>query len=135
MKYWLVKTEPDTWGWKDQLSKDFEPWNGVRNHQARNFMNDMSLGDQVFFYHSQKEKAIVGIVEVVKEAYPDPSDETGRFVCVDLKAVATFKHPIDLSWIKEQENLNSLLLIKQPRLSVMPIDAASWSFIYEYGMR
>lgn len=133
MTYWLVKSEPETWSWSDHLNKGIAGWDGVRNHQAAKFLKAMALGDQVFFYHSGKERAIVGICEVVKLAYPDPSDDSGRFVMVDLKAVTAMPQPITLGAIKTEESLSHLALIKQSRLSVMPIDAAAWTKICAMG--
>lgn len=133
MNYWLVKSEPSCWSWDDHVKKGIEPWNGVRNFQAAKFMKEMAIADLAFFYHTQKEKAVVGILEVVAEAYPDPSDETARFVCVDFQAKEPIKKPVTLQEIKADPRLEELLLIKQSRLSVMPIPAEAWSIICAKG--
>jgi predicted RNA-binding protein with PUA-like domain len=133
MQYWLVKSEPESWSWDDQVRVGVEGWNGVRNYQAANNMKAMKLGDRAFFYHSVKEKSIVGIVEVVREYYPDASDPTGRFVMVDFKAVKPLPKPVSLADIKGEPRLAELALLKQSRLSVMPIDAASWKIISAMG--
>lgn len=133
MQYWLVKSEPESWSWDDQVRVGVEGWNGVRNYQAANNMKAMNLGDRAFFYHSVKEKSIVGIVEVVREYYPDASDPTGRFVMVDFKAVKPVPKPVSLADIKGEPRLAELALLKQSRLSVVPIDAASWKIISAMG--
>jgi predicted RNA-binding protein with PUA-like domain len=133
MAYWLVKSEPNTWSWDDHVKKGIEPWDGVRNYQASNNMKAMQIGDKAFFYHSVKEKRIVGTVEVVKEYYPDPTDEKGKFGMVDFKALVPFATPITLQHIKDDERLNHLPLVKQSRLSVMPIDDESWALICALG--
>lgn len=135
MKYWLIKSEPSTWSWEDQKRVGTEPWNGVRNYQAANNMKAMNNGDLAFFYHSVKERKIVGIVEVVKEYYPDPSDQTGRFGMVDFKVVEDIKHQVTLQEIKEDPCLNHLPLVKQSRLSVSPVDKKAWSLIYNKAQR
>ena len=134
MKYWLLKTEPSTWSWDDQEKVDKEMWDGVRNYQARNNLMDMKKGDLCFFYHSVKEKKIIGIVEVVKESYPDPTDPLKKFVVVDVKKKKKLKHPVSLEKIKLQKNLSHIALIKQSRLSVMPIDIKSWNTIYKMSL-
>jgi predicted RNA-binding protein with PUA-like domain len=126
MNYWLVKSEPETWSWDDQVAKKVEHWDGVRNHQAANNMKAMKVGDRAFFYHSGGERAIVGIVRVVKTYYPDPSDASGRFGMVDVEAVA-------LAQIKAEPALARLALVRQSRLSVMPVDAESWKRICRLG--
>jgi predicted RNA-binding protein with PUA-like domain len=133
MKYWLMKSEPGAWSWEQQVKKKVESWNGVRNYQAANNMKAMSLGDRAFFYHSVDEKQIVGIVEIVKLYYPDPTDETGKFGMVDVKAVIPLKTPVTLAQIKAEPKLQHLPLIKQSRLSVLPVDAASWKLICKMG--
>ena len=133
MQYWLVKSEPGSWSWDDHVRVGVEPWNGVRNYQAANNMKAMKIGDQAFFYHSVKEKRIVGIVEVVKEYYPDPSDASGRFGMVDFKALKPVPHPVTLADIKADERLHGLALIRQSRLSVVPVDKASWDIICGMG--
>ena len=121
VNYWLLKSEPSTWSWNDQVKAGTEMWDGVRNYQARNNLMKMKKNDKCFFYHSVKEKSIVGIVEVYKEHYPDPTDITGRFVAVDVKAILTLKNPVTLEKIKQSKKLKNIALIKQSRLSVMPI--------------
>jgi predicted RNA-binding protein with PUA-like domain len=125
MAYWLVKSEPGDWSWDDQMSVDSEPWDGVRNFQAQKNMRAMNVGDHVFFYHSGKAKEIVGICEVVKAAYPDPDDQSGKFCLIDLKALKAVT-PISLAAVKNDEELAHLPLVRQPRLSVMSIDTAAW---------
>ncbi len=133
MAYWLVKSEPGAWSWDDHVAKGIEPWNGVRNHQAANNMKAMRIGDRAFFYHSVKEKRVVGIVEVVREYYPDPTDASGRFGMVDFKAVQAVERPVTLDEIKNDGRLGHLALIRQSRLSVMPIDDDAWGIICELG--
>lgn len=133
MAYWLIKTEPGTWSWEDQVRDDVTFWDGVRNYQAANNLKAMKTGDQCFFYHSVNEKRIVGIVEVVKEYYPDPSDASGRFGMVDVKTVKPLPHPVTLADIKARDDLSHLALVRQSRLSVMPVDEASWKIICEMG--
>ena len=129
MNYWLLKSEPSTWSWDDQSKVKKEMWDGVRNYQARNNLMKMKKGDLCFFYHSVNEKKIVGIVEVVKEHYPDPTDITNKFVVVDIKTKKKLKNSVSLKQIKSQKKLSHLALIKQSRLSVMPIDSKSWKII------
>ena len=129
MKYWLLKSEPDTWSWENQVKEGASMWDGVRNYQARNNLKSMKKGDLCFFYHSVNEKKIKGIVEVVKEHYPDPTDKSKRFVVVDVKYHSQFKNDVSLEDIKNDNRLNHLALIKQSRLSVMPIDKISWKII------
>ena len=129
MKYWLLKSEPETWSWKNQLAVNVEMWDGVRNYQARNNLMKMKKGDLCFFYHSVKEKKIVGIVEVVKEYYIDPTDKTKKFVAIKVKTKKELKIPVSLEQIKSEKKLSHLALIKQSRLSVMPIDQKSWNLI------
>ena len=131
MNYWLVKTEPETWSWDDQVKKGAEPWSGVRNHQAANNMKAMKRGDLAFYYHSGGEKQIVGVVSVGKEHHPDPSDPTGKFGMVEMKTVGPVEKPVTLAAIKADKRLKHLLLVRQSRLSVMPIDAKSWKLICE----
>ena len=133
MNYWLIKSEPGSWSWDDQVRVGVEPWNGVRNYQAANNMKAMRIGDLAFFYHSVKEKQIVGIVEVVKEYYPDPSDASGRFGMVDVKALKPVPNPVTLADIKGDERLHDLALIRQSRLSVVPVDKTSWDIICGMG--
>ena len=129
MKYWLIKSEPSTWSWENQLEANVEMWDGVRNYQARNNLMKMKKGDLCFFYHSVKEKKIVGVVEVVKEYYTDPTDKTKKFVAIDVKTNKQLKKPVSLEQIKSERKLSHLALIKQSRLSVMPIDKKSWHLI------
>jgi len=133
MKHWLIKSEPSSWSWDDHVKVGIEPWNGVRNYQAANNMKEMMIGDRAFFYHSVKEKRIVGIVEVACEYYPDHTDPTGRFGMVDFKAVKPLETPVSLADIKADPRLAELALMKQSRLSVVPIDEASWKIICAMG--
>ena len=129
MNYWLLKSEPDAWSWEDQVKEGASMWDGVRNYQARNYLMKMRKGDLCFFYHSVTNKDIVGIVKVVKEYYPDPTDKTDKFVVVDVKAVKKLKYPVSLSQIKEHKKLQEIALIKQSRLSVMPLKKIEWNII------
>ena len=133
MRYWLFKSEPNTWGWDDQVKKGDagEDWDGVRNYQARNFMREMKIGDRGFFYHSMKEKAVVGIVEVIAEAHPDSTTEDPRWECVDIKAVKPVKAPVTLDQIKADPRLAEMVLVKNSRLSVQPVSDAEWRIICE----
>ncbi|NUH66970.1 EVE domain-containing protein [Sulfitobacter sp. S0837] len=135
MAYWLFKTEPVTWSWEDQLAKGEagEEWDGVRNYQARNFMREMQLGDLGFFYHSQKDREIVGIVEVCAEAHPDSTTDDDRWDCVDVKAVRPFVTPVTLDTIKADPRLSDMVLVKSPRLSVQPVTAQEWQIICALG--
>lgn len=129
MAYWLVKSEPSCWSFEDHLKKGTEPWDGVRNHQANTHMKSMQVGDQALFYHSQSQRACVGLLEVCKEWYPDPKDASGRFGMVDFKALHKLPQPVSLTQIKADPRLAHLPLLKQSRLSVVPIDADSWSIL------
>ncbi len=129
MKYWLLKSEPDAWSWENQVEEGASMWDGVRNYQARNNLKEMKKNDLCFFYHSVTERSIVGIVKVVKEYYPDPSDKTGRFVVVDVKATKKLKNPVSLDQIKENSKLQDIALVKQSRLSVMPLKKTEWDII------
>ena len=129
MKYWLLKSEPDTWSWDNQVKEGTSMWDGVRNYQARNNLREMKKNDLCFFYHSVTERSIVGIVKVVKEYYPDPTDKTGRFVVVDVKATKKLKNPVSLDQIKENGKLQDIALVKQSRLSVMPLKKTEWDII------
>jgi predicted RNA-binding protein with PUA-like domain len=131
--YWLVKSEPGSWSWDDQVNKGTEHWDGVRNHQANNFMKAMKKGDKVLFYHSGADREVVGMCEVAKEHYPDHTDETGKFGMVDLKALKPLETPVTLAAIKADERLHGLHLVRHSRLSVMPIDPASWKIICKMG--
>ena len=129
MKYWLLKSEPDAWSWDNQVKEGASMWDGVRNYQARNNLKEMKKNDLCFFYHSVTERSIVGIVKVVKENYPDPTDKTGRFVVVDVKAIKKLKNPVSLDQIKESSKLRDIALVKQSRLSVMPLKKTEWDII------
>ena len=129
MKYWLLKSEPDTWSWDNQVKEGASMWEGVRNYQARNNLKEMKKNDLCFFYHSVTERSIVGIVKVVKEYYPDPTDKTDRFVVVDVKATKKLKNPVSLDQIKENNKLKNIALVKQSRLSVMPLKKDEWDII------
>ena len=133
MAYWLLKSEPGSWSWDDQVKAGATEWDGVRNYQASNNMKAMELGDRCFFYHSVKEKLVVGIVEVVGLYYPDPSDASGRFGMVDVKAVKPMERPVSLSEIKAEPRLSELALVRQSRLSVVPVNQAEWQLICEMG--
>ena len=128
MNYWLFKSEPSSWSWKNQLNtgKKGEGWDGVRNYQASNNMKRMKLGDLGFFYHSVTEKQIVGIVEVIKEYYPDPTDDNKRFGMVKVKALKSMPLPVSLEKIKSNKKLSNFQMIKQSRLSVVPVTRLEW---------
>ncbi|SFB06024.1 Predicted RNA-binding protein, contains PUA-like domain [Poseidonocella pacifica] len=135
MRYWLFKSEPSTWSWDDQMEKGDagEEWDGVRNYQARNAMREMSKGDRGFFYHSQKEKAVVGIVEVIAEAHPDSTTDDDRWDCVDIRAIAPFKVPVTLDQIKGEPTLSDMVLVRNSRLSVQPVSEDEWRQICVMG--
>ncbi|MBD3678703.1 MAG: EVE domain-containing protein [Rhodobacteraceae bacterium] len=135
MRYWLFKSEPSTWSWDDQIAKGAagEEWDGVRNYQARNFMREMAVGDLGFFYHSQKEKAVVGIVQVIAEAHPDSKADDPRWECVDIKAVRPFAQPVTLDQIKGDPRLADMVLVKNSRLSVQPVTEDEWRAICALG--
>lgn len=133
MAYWLLKSEPATWSWDDQIHQDKEPWTGVRNHQAARFLKMMECGDHAFFYHSGKKPAIIGIIQIVNSAYPDPTDTTGRFVCVDVQAQKPLPHAVTLTTLKENSMFSNMLLLQQPRLSVVPVSEECWRAICELG--
>lgn len=133
MAYWLVKSEPDTWSWDQHVKKGNDAWTGVRNHQAKTHLKNMKKGDQVFFYHSGEGKEIVGVSEVAKEAYPDATDKTGVFVCVDLKAVEPLKTPVTLAAIKADKKFADMVLVNNSRLSVQPVTADEWKAIRKLG--
>ena len=132
-KYWLLKSEPSTWSWQDQSRVKKDMWDGVRNYQARNNLKKMKVGDLCFFYHSNIGKEIVGTVKVIKKAFIDKTDKKKRFVAVQVRFVEEFKTPISLEKIKKTKAISHLPLIKQSRLSVMPIDYKSWKIIYNMG--
>ena len=131
MAYWLFKSEPSTWSWQNQLDKgdEGEGWDGVRNYQASNNMKAMEIGDLGFFYHSVNEKQIVGIVQVCETYHPDPTDASGRFGMVSVKAVKSVTTPVTLAMMKAEESLEDFALIRQSRLSVVPVSEAQWQFI------
>ncbi len=135
MQYWLFKSEPNTWSWDDQVAKGDagEEWDGVRNYQARNFMREMKVGDQGFFYHSMKEKSVVGIVEVIAKAHPDSTTDDPRWECVDIKAVRPFASPVSLDDIKAVENLAGMVLVNNSRLSVQPVKPDEWQAVCAMG--
>jgi predicted RNA-binding protein with PUA-like domain len=135
MRYWLFKSEPSTWSWDQQVAKgeEGEEWDGVRNYQARNFMREMEVGDRGFFYHSQKDKAVVGIVEVIGEAHPDSTTDDERWDCVDVKAVEAMPRPVTLDDIKAREELAEMALVKNSRLSVQPVTDREWAIVREMG--
>lgn len=135
MAYWLFKSEPDAWSWDQQKAKGAkgEPWSGVRNYQAANNMKAMKKGDRGFFYHSGEERSIVGIVEVIGEYRPDPTDEKGKFGLVDVKAVRDVPKPVTLAEIKANPKLKDMTLVKFSRLSVQPVTEAEWKYISALG--
>ena len=135
MAYWLFKSEPESWSWEQQKKKGAkgEPWSGVRNHQAANNMKAMKKGDRGFFYHSGEERRIVGIVEVIGEYRPDPTDESARFGLVDVKAVADVPHPVTLTQMKADPKLKDMTLVKFSRLSVQPVSSEEWRYVSELG--
>ena len=133
MRYWLVKSEPDAFSWEQQVANGVEPWTGVRNHAAKLNLMKMKTGDRAFFYHSNVGKEIVGVVEVAREAYPDPTAEKGDWVSVDMKAVGPMPKPVSLTAIKAEPALQGIPLIRQSRLSVMEISPEHWKVINRMG--
>jgi predicted RNA-binding protein with PUA-like domain len=135
MAYWLVKSEPDVFSWEDQkkLGAKGGAWTGVRNHGAKLHLNTMKKGDRAFYYHSNLERAVVGVVEVTKAAYPDPTDETDKFVCVDVKAKEVLPKPVTLAAIKAEPKLAEMVLVKNSRLSVQPVTDAEWAIVCAMG--
>ncbi|MES2712839.1 MAG: EVE domain-containing protein [Pseudomonadota bacterium] len=133
MAHWLVKSEPDTFSWDQMVANKTEPWTGVRNAQASNFLKAMKKGDLAFFYHSNIGKEIVGVVRVAREAYQDPSDDTGRWVCVDMQVVSPVPKPVTLAAIKADAKLEGIALTRQSRLSVMPISDEHWKYLAKLG--
>jgi predicted RNA-binding protein with PUA-like domain len=131
MAYWLLKTEAETFSWDDQVKRGAkgEPWTGVRNFKARDYMKEMKKGDLAFFYHTGDEKQVVGVVEVIKEAYTDPTDEKGQFKAVDVKAVKPVPKPVTLAAVKAEPKLKEMALVKYSRLSVQPVTAQEWAFV------
>ena len=135
MRYWLFKSEPGTWSWDDQVAKGDagEEWDGVRNYQARNNMREMKIGDRGFFYHSLKEKSIVGVVEVIAEAHPDSKTDDPRWECVDIKAIGPMPTPITLDDCKREPSLVDMVLVNNTRLSVQPVTEDEWKTICDMG--
>ena len=135
VNYWLLKTEPSTWSWEDQVKAGVEMWDGVRNYQARNYLMKMKKKDLCFFYHSVSEKLIIGIVEVVKEYYPDPTDKTSRFVVTNVRTKRKLERAVSLDEIKSTPQLSNMALIKQSRLSVMPLTKNEWDTIIKISQK
>lgn len=133
MAHWLVKSEPQTWSWDQHAKAGADAWTGVRNHQAKAHLKAMAPGDTAFFYHSGDGKAVVGITQVVRSAYSDPTDPGGAFVCVDFKAVKALGRPVTLGEIKADPALKDMVLVKNARLSVQPVTDAEWDRIAELG--
>jgi predicted RNA-binding protein with PUA-like domain len=135
MAYWLMKTEPDEFSWDDQVKRGAkgEPWSGVRNFIARRHLKAMKAGEQAFFYHTGDEKQVVGIVEVIREAYPDPTDDKHVFVAVDVKAVKPLPKPVTLAAVKAAPRLKDMALVKYSRLSVQPVTAPEWKVVCAMG--
>jgi len=135
MAYWLLKTEPETFSWDDQIKRGAkgEPWSGVRNFTARRHLKEMKKGDLAFFYHTGEEKQVVGIVETIKESYPDPTDPKGVFVMVDVKAVKPFPKPVTLATVKAEPRLKEMALVKYSRLSVQPVTSGEWALVCRMG--
>ncbi|MCC5991015.1 MAG: EVE domain-containing protein [Rhodobacteraceae bacterium] len=135
MRYWLMKSEPEVFGWDDLVAKGDagEEWDGVRNYQARNFMREMRLGDRAFLYHSQSDKAVVGICEIIAEAHPDSTSDDPRWECVDIRAVQALPQPVSLQQIKATPALAEMALLRQSRLSVQPVGPQEWALICQMG--
>lgn len=133
MAYWLVKSEPSAYAWERLAKEGKAHWDGVRNHQAAANLKAMKVGDRAFFYHSNEGLAVVGIAEITRTAYPDPSDKSGKFVMVDLKPVVALKEPVTLAAIKAEPKLKDIALVRLSRLSVQPVDAAAWKLICKMG--
>ncbi|MGO9674862.1 MAG: EVE domain-containing protein [Methylocella sp.] len=135
MAYWLMKSEPSSWSWADQVKAGEKGtfWNGVRNHQAKQNLMAMQVGDEAFFYHSNEGKAIIGIVEIIKPFYPDPTDPTGKFGMVDVRAVTPLKRPVTLEAIKADPRLKDMVLVNNSRLSVQPVVSQEWKIICAEG--
>ena len=135
MRYWLFKSEPSHWSWDDQVAKGDagEEWDGVRNYQARNVMREMARGDRGFFYHSQSEKAVVGIVEVIAEAHPDSTAGDPRWECVDVRALRPMTRPVTLAECKADPRLAGMVLVNNTRLSVQPVTAEEWAIVCQLG--
>ena len=135
MNYWLFKSEPSTWSWEQQVARGAkgEEWDGVRNYQARNNMRQMKIGDRGFFYHSQSEKAVVGIVEVISESHPDSTTEDERWDCVDIRALSTLPEPVTLEMCKADPRLAEMVLVNNTRLSVQPVTESEWKIVCALG--
>ena len=135
MAFWLIKSEAETWSWDDQVKSGAkgEPWTGVRNYTAKRNLRQMKKGDRAFFYHSGEERRIAGIVEVIRESYPDPTDATGKFVAVDVKAVEPLRKPVALADIKAEKKLKDMALVKFSRLSVQPVTPEQWKIVCRVG--
>ena len=135
MAHWLMKSEPGTYSWDDQLKRGAkgEPWSGVRNHQAKANLMKMKKGERAFFYHSGEGKEIVGIVEIIREHYPDPGDKTGKFVMVDVKAIEPLKKPVTLAEAKAEKGLKDMVLVNNTRLSVQPVADGEWKLVCKMG--
>ena len=136
MKRWLFKSEPNTWSWDDQVAKGDagEPWDGIRNYQARNNMREMKVGDLGFFYHSVNEKRVMGVVEVIAESAPDPTTDDPRWDCVTIKALGAFPAPVTLADCKAEPRLEEMVLVNNTRLSVQPVSDAEWAVICGMGL-
>ncbi len=135
MRFWLMKSEPDAFSWDDLVAKGDtgEEWDGVRNYQARNNMREMALGDRAFFYHSQKDKAVVGICEVIALSHPDSTTDDPRWDCVDVRALTPFAKPVTLAQVKAEPELAEMALVKTSRLSVQPVSAEEWALVCKMG--
>jgi predicted RNA-binding protein with PUA-like domain len=135
MSNWLLKTEPETFSWDQQVERGAkgEPWTGVRNFTARRHLKEMKKGELAFFYHTGEEKQVVGIVEVIRESYPDPTDKEGKFLAVDVKAIEPLPSPVTLAAIKAEPRLKDMALVKYSRLSVQPVTAAEWKIVRHMG--
>ena len=133
MAHWLIKSEPSVYSWDQFVKEKKTSWTGVRNPQAALNLKEMKAGDLCFFYHSNEGKEIVGIAEIIKEAYPDPSDKTGKFVCVDIKADKPLKTPVTMAAIKADKRLTGMALVKYSRLSVQPVTAEEWKIVCKMG--
>ncbi len=131
MRHWLMKSEPAKYSWDDLVRDGRTSWDGVRNYQAANNLREMKVGDRAFFYHSNEGLAIMGVVEIVRAAYPDPSDKAGRFVMVDVMPMVPVNHPVTLAAIKADPRLKSLALLRQSRLSVSPVEPGEWAILAE----
>lgn len=129
MKYWLLKTEPQSYSWEKLVKDKVTNWSGVRSPAGRANLMKMKKGDRAFFYHTGEERQVVGVCEVVKESYPDPSDETGKFVQVDVRAIAPVPHPVTLAAIKAEPKLAEMRLVREGRLSVSPVTTEEWHLV------